>query len=99
MKKLLALLLLPLLVLGQSVPNGPVSPGQIWTPAQWNAAWIAKQDAPTGTATLPLTGTETALILQNAVPVLTPVVTLPGIAMTSPDGSITITNPSGALVN
>lgn len=45
MKRFLVLLaLLPLVALGQTVPNGTITQGQIWTPAQWNAAWGAKQD-------------------------------------------------------
>src|ERR1700674_4629891 len=99
MKKLLALILLPLLALGQSIPNGPVNQGQVWTPTQWNFAWQSKQDIPTGPATIPLTGAESLTIVQNGQPVSTPVVTIPGLAMTSPDGSITITNPTGSLIN
>lgn len=45
MKRFLALLaLLPLAALAQSVPNGTIVQGQIWTPAQWNTAWQAKVD-------------------------------------------------------
>lgn len=40
----LFLLLLPGLLLAQSVPNGTIIQGQIWTPAQWNAAWQSKAD-------------------------------------------------------
>ena len=28
----------------QSIPNGTITQGEVWTPAQWNAAWQAKQD-------------------------------------------------------
>lgn len=50
MKKLLvlALLLAPLAALPQSAPNGPIVLNQIWTPAQWNAAWEAKVDVTGG---------------------------------------------------
>ena len=53
MKKLL-LLLIPTLALSQSVPNGTITQGQVWTTTQWNSAWQAKADvnasvAPTGT--------------------------------------------------
>lgn len=45
MRRILALLaLLPLAALAQSVPNGTISLGQIWTPAQWNFAWQSKVD-------------------------------------------------------
>lgn len=43
MKKWL-LLLWPLIAFGQSIPNGTIIQGQVWTPAQWNAAWQAKAD-------------------------------------------------------
>lgn len=46
MKKLLGLLLFSTVVLSQSVPNGTIVQGQIWTPAQWNSAWQAKADYP-----------------------------------------------------
>lgn len=56
MQKLFGLLLLPALAFGQSVPNGGISQGQVWTTAQWIAAWQSKADAAspvfTGTATL-----------------------------------------------
>lgn len=50
MKKLLAfaLLLAPLAAFPQSVPNGPIVFNQIWTSAQWNAAWEAKVDVTGG---------------------------------------------------
>jgi len=38
------LLLAPFGVLAQSVPNSPITQGQVWTPAQWNDAWASKQD-------------------------------------------------------
>jgi hypothetical protein len=39
--------------LGQSVPNGSVSTGQVWTPSQWNTAWQAKVDVSSGSLTNP----------------------------------------------
>jgi hypothetical protein len=39
--------------LGQSVPNGSVSTGQVWTPSQWNTAWQGKVDARGGSLTNP----------------------------------------------
>jgi hypothetical protein len=33
------------------VPNGTIQQGQIWTPAQWNAAWQSKVDAVGGFST------------------------------------------------
>ena len=51
------LLLLPLLAHGQTVPNGTITQGEVWTVPQWNAAWQAKADVNnpvfTGTATIP----------------------------------------------
>jgi hypothetical protein len=46
MKKLFGLLLFSNVVLSQSVPNGTIVQGQVWTPAQWNAAWQSKSDFP-----------------------------------------------------
>lgn len=42
--RLILLMLLPTIVVAQSVPNGPITQGEIWTPAQWNAAWASKFD-------------------------------------------------------
>ncbi len=39
-------LLAALASLAQSVPIGPITNGQVWTPAQWNAAWSSKVDYP-----------------------------------------------------
>jgi hypothetical protein len=36
----------PLSALAQSVPNGPISQGEVWTAAQWNSAWQSKVDYP-----------------------------------------------------
>lgn len=63
MKKLLGLLLFSTVVLAQSVPNGTIVQGQIWTPTQWNSAWQSKAD----TASPALTGTP----LINGVPIPT----------------------------
>lgn len=49
-RSLLVLLLGWSLAFGQSIPNGPIVQGQVWTPAQWNAAWQSKVDVP-GTTT------------------------------------------------
>ena len=48
-RSILVLLLFPLLAYGQSIPNGPIVQGQVWTPAQWNAAWQSKVDVPGST--------------------------------------------------
>jgi hypothetical protein len=62
MQKLLSLLLLlPALAFGQTVPNGGITNQQIWTTAQWIAAWQGKAD----TASPALTGTP----LINGVPI------------------------------
>jgi hypothetical protein len=51
MKRLL-LLLIPILAMAQSVPNGgSVIQGQVWTAARWRAAWQAKTDYPLYAAT------------------------------------------------
>jgi hypothetical protein len=50
MKKLLWLLF-PTLLMAQSVPNGTITQGQVWTTAQWNAAWQAKADVANAGAT------------------------------------------------
>lgn len=42
--KFAALLLLSSLASAQSVPNGPIQQGQVWTTAQWNYAWSQKVD-------------------------------------------------------
>jgi hypothetical protein len=51
--KRLWLLLIPCLALGQSVPNGTITQGQVWTPAQWNFAWQSKANVTSGTLTNP----------------------------------------------
>lgn len=38
------LLLLPSLAFGQGLPNGGISPNQIWSYLQWNSAWQSKVD-------------------------------------------------------
>lgn len=46
------LLLLPFCAGAQSVPNGgSITPGQVWTPAQWTNAWQSKLDATAGVST------------------------------------------------
>lgn len=47
-KWLLALSLLASPALAQSVPNGTISQGQVWTPSQWNSAWQFKIDVTGG---------------------------------------------------
>lgn len=42
---IIGILLAPF-ALGQSVPNGAITQGQVWTAAQWNAAWKEKLDLP-----------------------------------------------------
>jgi hypothetical protein len=70
--KLLSFLLLPSLLLAQSVPNGTISQGQVWTPAQWNTAWQAKADVLNGTLTSPtITGptfTSPTSVLNSLLP-------------------------------
>jgi len=45
MKRLIALFgLLPALLFAQSVPNGTITQGQTWSPAEWNTAWEEKLD-------------------------------------------------------
>lgn len=73
--KRLALLLglVPAAAFAQSIPNGTITQGQVWSPAQWNLAWQSKQDV--GTACLlsgctlsgPLTlnGSGTGLAVTN----------------------------------
>lgn len=44
--KRLALLLglMPAAAFAQSIPNGTITQGQVWSPMQWNQAWQSKQD-------------------------------------------------------
>jgi hypothetical protein len=54
MKKLwLFLALFPALLFGQTVPNGGITPGLIWTTPQWNNAWMSKVDVSSGTLNSP----------------------------------------------
>jgi len=46
----LALLLLPSVAIAQSVPNGQIVQGEIWSPSQWNSAFQAKVDVTNGSA-------------------------------------------------
>lgn len=46
-------LLLPALSLSQSVPNGTITQGQVWSAAQWNAAWQSKTDYPAPCSAMP----------------------------------------------
>ena len=72
MKKWL-LLLWPLIAFGQSIPNGTITQGQVWTPAQWNAAWSSKADV-----TNPAYGALPAnTILGNSTDILAPAIALP----------------------
>lgn len=43
--RILLLLLVSTCAIGQSVPNGTITQGQVWSPAQWNLAWQSKLDA------------------------------------------------------
>ena len=84
---ILCVLIAPTLLEGQSVPNGgTITNGQIWTAAQWNAAWESKTDYPVsasaiGTGTLAAayggTGanslTSHAVVLGNGTGALYPV--------------------------
>jgi hypothetical protein len=45
----------------QSVPNGTITQGEVWTPSQWNAAWQSKQDVATGLAADSVTSDDVAL--------------------------------------
>jgi hypothetical protein len=51
------LLLLPTVLLAQSVPNGTIVTNEVWTASQWNLAWQSKADLATTPA---FTGTPTA---------------------------------------
>lgn len=54
MKHLLKLLLfIPAIAAGQSIPNGTITQGEIWTATQWNTAFSAKVDVASGTLTTP----------------------------------------------
>lgn len=52
MKKLFALILgfITTTAFAQTVPNGGITPGLVWTVPQWNAAWQAKVDITARTA-------------------------------------------------
>lgn len=72
MKKFLLLLLVPLLATSQSIPNGTVFPGQVWTSAQWNTAWQSKADtnSPAFTGAILLNGSGAwPLLTGNQAPV------------------------------
>jgi len=76
MKRLL-LLLLPIAAFAQSVPNGTITQGEVWTPAQWNNAWSSKTDYPAPCAALPpltgaITSTGCATTFSNGVNLQTP---------------------------
>jgi len=52
-KRFYWLILASSIALAQSVPNGTITQGQVWTAAQWNSAWAAKVDVIGGTLTSP----------------------------------------------
>jgi hypothetical protein len=62
------------------VPNGTITQGQIWTPAQWNAAWQSKVDASGGFSTNE-TITDPAITggTQSAPAITNPTITDPAI--------------------
>lgn len=101
MKRLFALLLLlPLVVFAQTVPNGTITQGQVWTPAQWNAAWQAKADLTTNINFQKITATasQTVFNLSSAPAVfvaLDGVVLAPVTDYTVSGTTVTLTN--GAL--
>jgi hypothetical protein len=59
--------LFPALLWAQSVPNGTVVQGQVWSPAQWNSAWQAKVDVTNGVLTNP-TFTSPSSVLNQLLP-------------------------------
>lgn len=80
MKRLLLLLLFPTLALAQTVPNGGITQGQVWTVPQWVSAWQSKAD----TASPALTGTPTiggVAVPTIASPAFTGTPTVNGIAI------------------
>lgn len=68
MKKLFGLLLFSTVVLAQSVPNGTIVQGQIWTPAQWNTAWQSKVDIAQLGVTIPTYPQTSAEISAGIIP-------------------------------
>lgn len=90
MKKLL-LLLFPLATFAQSVPNGGIVQGQIWTAAQWNSAWQSKQD----TNSVVLTGDVTSVAGSN----VTTVDTLLGGLGIAPSAYTDTTNAANIFIN
>lgn len=101
MKRLWLLFLLwPLLALGQSLPNGGVAQGQIWTPAQWNIAWASKADVTTNANVQKVTATngQTVFNLSSAPALfvaLDGVILYPTTDYTVSGNTVTLTN--GAL--
>ena len=89
MKKWL-LLLWPLIAFGQSIPNGTIIQGEVWTPAQWNAAWQAKLDF-----LPPLSG---QLLLGNAGGTAYAAQTIGGDCTVTSSGTITCTNSNGTVI-
>lgn len=88
------LLLLAAAASAQSVPNGTITQGQIWTTAQWNTAFQAKADVTSGTLTGPTIngGTLSGSTLANP--------TITGGALTAPTISglsSSSVSPSGTL--
>lgn len=63
----------------QSLPNGGVYQGEVWTPAQWNLAWSSKMDYANGLACDGVTDIGPQLqALVNAVPTsVSGIITLP----------------------
>ena len=59
-------LLIPAAGFAQSIPNGTITQGEIWTPAQWNVAWQSKADTTNGVLVSPNLGTPSAANLTNA---------------------------------
>lgn len=98
MKRLYALLLLwPLLTFGQSLPNGGVAQGQVWTPAQWNLAWASKADVTTTANVQKVTATngQTVFNLSNPPAVF---VALDGVILV-PTTDYTVSGNTVTLVN
>jgi hypothetical protein len=68
MKRLFALLLFSTLAQGQSIPNGAITQGQVWTPAQWNNAWQSKVDLSQIGTTIPTYPQTAAEIAAGVTP-------------------------------
>lgn len=100
MKKLLALVLslFTSVALCQSVPNGgTISPGQVWTTAQWLSAWQSKADvaSPAFTGSPTISG---VTIPTTASPAFTGTVTINGVNVVTTTQSGTLTN-SGNFID